>query len=169
MKTCPVCRQNYNDSEQKFCLNDGAILTDPHDDAPPTLMMDPPRVTNETWRNTEQPGWQSQPLAAPWQNQSNIQNQGFAPPMMTMPKPDQTLPTVSLVLGILGFVLVCCWGGIPLGIAAAITGYLGMNNANNDPQQYGGRGMAIAGLILGVVSILSSIVYIIIAIFGSFK
>ena len=177
MKTCPVCSQTYNDNEQNFCLNDGAILTKSNDDAPPTLFMDPPRVTSENWQNTEPSSRQTAPPAATWQNQADLQNQPFAPPVMQnqsytpmmMQKQDQTLPTVSLVLGILGFVLICCWGGFPLGIAAMITGYLGMNNVNNDPLKYGGRGMAIAGLILGVVSIISSVIYIIFAILGSIK
>ena len=169
MKTCPVCRQTYNDSEQTFCLNDGAILIVPNDDAPPTLMMDPPRITSETWKNNEPSNWQTPPPAVPWQNQSNLQNLPFAPPPMMMRSLDQTLPTVSLVLGILSFVLFCCWGGFPLGVAALITGYLGMNNANNDSTKYGGRGMAIAGLVLGVISIISSIIFVILTVLGSLK
>lgn len=163
MKICPQCRQTYDDSEQIYCLNDGGVLEKSGDDAPPTLFMDPPRTTDPNWQSSEPHGWQNPEPVSSWQNQANIQNQLFAQPM-TIKSQDQTLPTVSLVLGILSFVLICCYGGFPLGIAAMITGYLGMNNANNDPTKYGGRGMAIAGLVLGAVSIVSSIVFIIFAI-----
>jgi hypothetical protein len=77
---------------------------------------------------------------------------------------DQTLPTVSLALGILGFLLVCCYGGVPLGMAAIITGFLGMKNAGNEPHKYGGRGLAIAGLVLGAISLISSAIFILISI-----
>lgn len=168
MKICPKCRQTYDDSEQNYCLNDGAILEKSGDDAPPTLFMDPPRVTDPNWQSSEPSGWQDQEAVSPWQKQANLQNQPFALPM-AMRSQDQTLPTVSLILGILSFMLFCCYGGFPLGIAALITGYLGMNNANNDPTKYGGRGMAIAGLILGAISIFSSIIFIIFAILGSIR
>ncbi len=169
MKICPTCNQTYTDREQNFCLNDGAALVKSVDDAPPTLFMDPPRITGENWQNAAPNDWRNQEPVAPWQNQASLQNPAYAPMMMTTGKQDQTLPTVSLVLGILSFVLICCWGGFPLGIVAVITGYLGMNNANSDPVKYGGRGMAIAGLILGIVSILSSIVYVIFAIIGGIR
>ncbi|MEO8071881.1 MAG: DUF4190 domain-containing protein [Acidobacteriota bacterium] len=164
MKICPVCKETYNDSEQNFCLNDGAALEIfGSNDAPPTLFMETPRITDPNWQSSEPSNWQNPEPVSQWRNQADLQNQSYAPSMMVQ-KQDQTLPTVSLILGILSFVLFCCYGGFPLGVAAAITGYLGMNNANNDPTKYGGRGMAIAGLILGAVSILSSIVFILFAI-----
>ena len=42
-----------------------------------------------------------------------------------------------------------------------------MRNADSDPARYGGRGMAIGGMVLGVVSLLGSIVVILIAIAGN--
>ena len=163
MKICPVCKETYNDSEQNFCLNDGAALEMfGSNDAPPTLFMDPPRITDPNWQSSEPSNRQNPEPVSQWRNEANLQNHSYAPPMMAM-KQDQTLPTVSLILGILGFVLFC-YCGVPFGIAALITGYLGMNNANNDPTKYGGRGMAIAGLILGTVSVLSSIIFIVFAI-----
>ena len=69
-----------------------------------------------------------------------------------------------MILGILSLALICCYGGIWMGLPAAILGFLGMRNADNDPSRYGGRGMAIAGMVMGVVSLLSSIVVAFIAI-----
>ncbi len=157
MKVCPVCSQSYTNDEQNFCLNDGVRLND-IDDAPPTVMMDPPRVTN-------QGNWQTNDPVSSWQNQQNIQNQPFMSPAFVKGK-DQTLPVVSLVLGVLSVVLICCYGGIPFGIGALITGYLGLNNTNKDSMQYGGRGLAIAGLILGAISLFGSFVFIIFAVLG---
>ncbi len=160
MKTCPVCNEIYNNSEQNYCLNDGAVLEKTGTDAA-TSFMDPPRVTNPNWQSDELLNWNNPEPVSHWQNQPNLQKPPFAPPALTMQKQYQTLPTVSLVLGIMSFVVICCYGGFPLGIAALVTGYLGMKNADNDPMNYGGRGMAIAGLILGAVSVISSVVFII--------
>jgi hypothetical protein len=70
-------------------------------------------------------------------------NQQFGAPGLTKTV-DKTLPTISLVLEILGFLLVCCYGGFPVGVAAIITGYLGMKIADSDPSHHGGRGWRLA-------------------------
>ncbi len=163
MKVCPKCNQQYADQDLNFCLSDGEFLTELKDDAPPTIFMDPTRTTNPNH-------WQ-QPLHEPltaWQNpQTNLQNQPvFAPPAPFFQPKDQVLPVISLILGILGSLLVCCWGGLWLGIPAVIVGYLGMKNADHDPQRYGGRGMAIAGMILGGIGVLMFFVFILIGILG---
>lgn len=80
-----------------------------------------------------------------WQNQGIGQNTPFQPPP-AMQGQNQTLPIISLVLGI---VSICCYIGWATGPAALITGYFGMKNVNNDPNQYGGKGLAIAGMIVG--------------------
>ena len=69
---------------------------------------------------------------------------------------NQKLPLISVGLGILGFILICCWGGIPFGIGAMVTGYLGFNNANTNPDYYGGRTLAIAGMGIGAILFLIS-------------
>jgi len=66
-----------------------------------------------------------------------------------------------MVLGVGSVLLICCYGGLPLGAAALITGFLGMRNADNDPTRYGGRGLAIAGMVLGIVSFLSTFIFLI--------
>lgn len=163
MKICPKCNQTYADENLNFCLNDGEYLMPKTDDAPPTIFMDPPRVTNQTnWQNqTYQP-------PAPWQNQpQGMQNQPYGMPAFRQSQ-DQTLPIVALVLGVMSLVFSCgCYGGFWLGIPALVVGYLGMANADKDPRRYGGRGMAIAGMILGGVTLLITIGFILIFIFGS--
>ncbi|MDQ2747287.1 MAG: DUF4190 domain-containing protein [Acidobacteriota bacterium] len=171
MKSCSICNQVYNDDNLNFCLNDGGVLIETGDDAPPTIKMNRVRTTEPNFSDYEPSApWGSQPL----QNQP-FQNQPFPPPpnqspysMAVMPRgQNQVLPTVSLVLGILSIILFCCYGGFPFGLAALITGYLGYQNTNTDPQQYGGRGMAIAGMVTGAIGVLTLIMLIILGIAGS--
>jgi len=178
MKICTICNQSYPNDQQNFCLVDGGMLVDAVDDAPPTIMLDRSRTTNPT-NFANQPGWadpaktrmdwNNQPAApiSPWQGQPlNQTNQQFMSPM-AIPGRNQTLPIVALVFGILALPLICCHGGLYFGIPAAIIGYIGLNNANNNPEAYSGRGMALAGMILGGIGVIMAIVYIVFIIFAS--
>jgi hypothetical protein len=86
--------------------------------------------------------------------------------------PSSVLAIVSLALGIVGFVgagltllvsiipillLIC--GTIPflIGIGAVITGFLARSRANSMPESYSGAGLALGGIILGVLDILAPI------------
>ena len=91
-----------------------------------------------------------------WQNQSIGQNTPFQPPLSGEAK-DTTLAIVSLVCGILS--LTCC--GPVTGIAALITGFMAKNNVEGNPQQYGGRGLALAGMIMGGISLVLTVLYFI--------
>ncbi|MFZ1699622.1 MAG: DUF4190 domain-containing protein [Pyrinomonadaceae bacterium] len=171
MKQCPKCQQTYSDDQLNFCLEDGELLTafaqEPPlgryaDDSPPTMILDQSRVTNPaSWPNTPS----AQPPAK-WQGQQNIQNQPFGSPSYVASR-DQTLPTISLILGILSILLICCYGGVWLGVPAAVLGFLGMRNADSNSSRYGGRGLAIGGLVLGVISFLASVVFGLIAILAN--
>lgn len=153
MKICPACKQIYTDDNQNFCLNDGATLQNDPDDAPPTLLMNQARTTQSNWQNYEAPPpWGNQPLQTSQAASPLKTNQAFHPAQYQTP--NQTLPTVSLVLGIFGILFTCCYGGIPLGLAALVTGYIGLKNSNENPQEYGGRGLAIAGIVTGAISLL---------------
>ena len=159
MKKCLRCGQTYSDDTLNFCLNDGELLvestsyqpppTSYADDSPPTLLMNQPRVTNPIdWPQSSPVQWQGQ-SPVPVTNQYPMAAYGVA-------APNQTLPTISLVLGIVSIFLVCCAGGILFGIPAAIIGFIGMRNAENEPNRYGGRGLAIAGMVIGIITCLIS-------------
>jgi Domain of unknown function (DUF4190) len=110
-------------------------------------------------RQMEQSAWTPPPAPDQnWANQGVGQNTPFqAPPISSGQGQNQTLAIVSLVLGVLGLILsFCCYGGFPFGLAALITGFLGMKNANSDPLNYGGKGLAIGGMITGGISFLIS-------------
>jgi len=159
MKRCPKCGQTYTDNDINFCLNDGELLSrtsgamgSAYDDPPPTVMMDPPRVTSRL-----------EDAAAPMQYRPP--GPMFGSPgtgMASFPrKPDQSLPIVAIALGAASLVFSCCYGGIWLGIPAAVVGFLGMRNADKDPERYSGRGLAIAGMVLGIISfILTFLIFI---------
>lgn len=159
MKICPVCDQTYTDESLNFCLKDGTILTVSSEraDPPPTVVMDNPRKTNPNFSE-----YQS--------NFGDPNQQIYQPPFAAasvIQKQDQTLPIISLILGAFGLILICCYAGFPLGAAAIVTGYLGLNNANKDPMQYGGRGMAIGGIVLGAIGILITLGWIIVILLSS--
>ncbi len=67
----------------------------------------------------------------------------------------------ALILGILGFVgwfpLAFTGVGVlfmPLfGVGAIIFGAVGISAANSDPSNVGGKGMAVAGLVMGIVQL----------------
>jgi hypothetical protein len=171
MKRCPTCGQTYTDADINFCLNDGELLSrladGPFgeetgqgrfaDDSPPTVLIDRSKVTNQT-------SWQPSQPPVPWQSSSPV----YQPPIFGatpyMRSQDQTLSTVALVLGLASILMVCCFGGIWLGIPAAVVGYLGMRKADVDPARYGGRGMAVAGLVIGIATALISFIHFIFAV-----
>jgi len=170
MKICPSCRRAYPDDNLNFCLDDGEMLNfypsglqdervrsplSDFQDSPPTLVIDPSRTTNPIGWSSDQP---IKPYAAPRQTNAQALNYGapFSPA-----RPNQTLPTVALVLGIASVLFTCCYGGFWLGGPAAVLGIIGMRNVKADPANYGGRGMAIAGLVLGAATFTISILMVI--------
>jgi hypothetical protein len=161
MKKCLRCGQNYTDDSLNFCLSDGEFLvratefadTRTHDDSPPTLVMDQPRVTNPIdWPQSDPVQWQNHGLTPP-AGQYGLA--GYPRSLNT------TLPTISLILGIISCLLVCCAGGIWLGLPAAIVGYIALRNVEGNPALYGGRGLAIGGMVLGIVTFFASVFFLI--------
>ncbi|MCL2860406.1 MAG: DUF4190 domain-containing protein [Oscillospiraceae bacterium] len=68
------------------------------------------------------------------------------------------LSIASMVLGIVSIVLICfIWISIPCAILAVIFGFIG--------RKKGGKGMATAGLVLGIITL----VFCILGIIGAFN
>lgn len=166
MKKCNLCGRTYTDQSLNFCLDDGGTLVNVSDDAPQTIFMDQSRVTSEnSWTNNSpfnppvsQPisQWQPNQPVSPFMS-ANSQFEGQ----------DKTLPTISIVLGALSMFFFCCYGGFYLGLPAIIIGFLGLSNTKNNPSQYGGRTLAIVGMVLGGVSLLGIIIMLILGIMGN--
>jgi uncharacterized protein DUF4190 len=178
MKRCPKCNQTYTDETLNFCLNDGEMLLAAYSDEPPTIVSgqsspkfddSPPTVMMNQTRVTSPTGWQPGGPVTPWQGQPNQQWQGqsnapgaqFRPYMMPQ-GPNQTLAIVSLCLGI-GSITVgwCCSLGLLLSPAALITGFISLAQSKKDPNNYGGKGFAIAGISIGGVFLLLYLIFII--------
>jgi len=172
MKRCPKCGQSYTDADVNFCLNDGELLsrlaepdyqppfadsrpTSSADDSPPTVVLDQTRVTNPT-------GWQppSAPPVRYQQHHSPIFN-----PYPVKPSPSQTLPILSMVFGLCSiFIGLCCYSGLLLGPAAIIMGIVGLVQNKNDPEVYGGKGFAIAGIATGIGFFVLLFIYLLVVI-----
>lgn len=128
----------------------GRTIDSPYaDDAPPTLVMDSPRVTNASAYASHLPATR----------QGNEMRSQYGTDQITGGQ-NTMLPTISLALAVSSCFLVCCSGGIWLGLPAAVVGFLGLRNAENDPARYGGRGLAVAGMVIGIVTFLSSLVFL---------
>ena len=98
------------------------------------------------------------PPAAPqsnWQEQEIGQNTPFQPPPAGTETPSKTLAVVALVLGIIS-ILPCC--GFLGGIPAVIIGLIARSRAKNDPANYTGGGLALGGIITGIIGTILSIV-----------
>ncbi len=82
------------------------------------------------------------------------------PPPYT--RPNNTQGLVSMILGIAGIPLVCCFSvGIPFGIAAIVLGIIGRRRVNRGLAT--NRGQATAGFICGIVAVVLGVVLIILS------
>jgi hypothetical protein len=71
--------------------------------------------------------------------------------------PRTGLAVASLVLGILSLLCLGLLGGIP----AVICGHVARGRAQRSPQEYGGAGMALTGLMLGYLSIVTTLAIVV--------
>lgn len=161
MKKCPRCGQTYTDSNVNFCFNDGELLSYLADDAPPTLLKNRPSTFVDDAPETEffnQPratnvtNWQPQAAPpVPRQGQPANSPQIFSQYPVIV-SPNQTLAIVSLGLGIGSMTIGwCCSLGLLLSPAAIVTGTIALLQIKKDSTANGGRGMAIAGIVVGSV------------------
>lgn len=153
MKRCPQCNLQYTDAWISFCSNDGAVLVE----EPQRSDLNRPRVnTPQSERPTEwlprQPpanqGWvapdERQPMTPFWQP---------PPPPARIKSPSQGLAIASMLTGIVGLVVgTFCLGPIP-GIVALILGLIALSQIKKSPEQVGGKPFAIAGVVIGGISV----------------
>jgi len=173
-KRCPKCGQSFADQNLNFCLNDGELLMyapDPSgsppfsdeppptqfagDDSPPTLMMDSPRTTNPI-------GWPSSSPMVPAEGQQIATPPGHHPVQYAnYSSPNQVMGILALIMGLSSVTVGwCCYTGMLLGPAAIILGAITLVQHKGDPMRYGGKGMGIAGIILGSLYLVGIILFI---------
>lgn len=111
-------------------------------------------------------GRYSQPPPAPYSPHTN----SSAPGRQSLPystAPVQRTPTalglLSMIFGILGLALSCCYGfGFPFAIAGVVMGHISRS------RQGSARGMAVAGLVTGYIGAAISALWIVYSITGQF-
>lgn len=74
----------------------------------------------------------------------------------------EAFAVTSFVTGLVSFPLFCCcgWLGLPLNIVAVVFGVLAISKCNKEPQRWKGKGLAIAGIVLGSLGIVLLILVI---------
>lgn len=71
---------------------------------------------------------------------------------------NEQLAVVSLVLGVVSVPLACCcYIGLLTGIAAAVTGFMARKKIDESQGMLEGDGMALAGIVLGIIVVVLSL------------
>jgi hypothetical protein len=166
MKQCPRCNRIYTEDDLNFCLDDGELLqfasdeqpTRPlrRDEPPPTVVLDPPRMTDPI-------GWPTGQSIGQWQGQAGAypQTQYQALPIRTTP--NQTLAIISLCVGAGSLAIGwCCSSGLLLAPAAIIIGAISLTQIKRDPQLFGGKGLSYGGIGAGSLFLLLYIMIVLI-------
>ena len=152
MKRCPKCNQEFIEEWLTFCTIDGTQLTEAvrsADYPPPTMGMPPRPVTapqeeRPTMRMPPQPGYGG-PLGVPQQPQPVWQ----PPPPPYAMGPRQDMAVAALVSGLISITIGWCWIGLLTGPLAVGLGIYALVQIKNNPNQFGGKPLAIAGLVTG--------------------
>lgn len=138
---CPTCDYELpNDSSVVFCPNCGARISRTPEASSGGSFSLPPAVT-PTY------GTPAQQVYAP--EVSQLPQQSLPVGSYSAAMPNSTAAIVSLVFGILSWVMLPFVGAI----VAVVAGHVARREIANAHQPLGGRGLATAGLILGYVNI----------------
>jgi hypothetical protein len=156
MKRCPTCNQQFTDEWLTFCTQDGTSLVEiaSTNEPPPTIAYAPmpPSVSPSEQPTLDFPGGYKppaiqvapqQPLQGGWQP---------PPPPAYASQPQKSLAVLSMVLGIVSMTIGwCCYFGVLTSPIAIGLGIFSLFQIKKDPKQYGGKGMAMAGIITGAL------------------
>ncbi len=171
MKYCPQCNKQYSEAWLTFCTNDGSLLRedlsppgDPNWDPRirPTRVEDPSEAATQ-WLPHDRPdpgGWvapdERGPMTGPWQPPITTP----APLRTNVTPPPHPMSIASLISGVIALVfgLIC---SLPIpGILAVIFGLVALSQLRGRPTQPS-KGMAIAGIIMGGLSLLWLVLWLI--------
>ncbi len=156
MKRCPTCNQEFTDEWLTFCTQDGTSLVEAGPappEPPPTLWREPPMPPSVS--PTEQPTLDMpgryQPPSPLVISPQPLQGGWTPPPPPAYPVvQQQSLAVASLVLGILSVTVGwCCSFGILTAPIAVVLGIISLVQIKNEPTKYGGKNLAIAGVVTG--------------------
>jgi len=65
-----------------------------------------------------------------------------------------SMAKAGLVCGILSVTIACCCGGLPFNLLGLVFSIIALVQISENPQRYGGRDMAILGLVLSTLGFL---------------
>lgn len=146
---CPMCGAP-NEDDAAFCGNCGAVLNPGEQAAQATLPTeDTPTTVQEAVRTLEQPP--APPEAAPVEGEVLPPSQTYrsAPGRVGAALQTSGLAIASLILGIGGLTFVPLLGSL----VAVILGYAARRDIRSRPDEVGGSGVAMAGLVLGWIGV----------------
>lgn len=132
------------------------------------------REEMESWQPLGQvPEWTGEIIAA-----TGTAVPGYTPPVHGPPVygpngymphsvPTNGLAIASLVCGVMSLLLMfSCMMGILAAVPAVICGHLALGQIKRAGLPVGGKGMAIAGLITGYLSILATLIVVVVVVFS---
>ncbi|WP_426183334.1 DUF4190 domain-containing protein [Microbacterium sp. TWP3-1-2b2] len=125
----------------------------------------PPAVGGHQQAQLAQSYPPQQPYAAPQQPYASPQQPYASGQPYAAPLPTSGLAVASLVTGIAGIVLSFAVFPLLASLAAIVTGHMALKQTRQG-SGIGGRGMAIAGLILGYVGVAILALIVIVSIFS---
>ena len=154
MKRCPTCNQTFFDEWLTFCTNDGSPLVVDEPSPPATLVMPPATATSAINQPTVASTASSPIQPAAWQP---------PPPPLIPVRPSQSLAVSSLTLGLISITLGwCCSFGLVSAPVAIVLGIYSLTQIKSQPERYGGKPLAIAGIVMGVLYFVAIAVMVII-------
>lgn len=162
MKRCPVCNTRFEDVYLSFCPNDGTPLARvTADDSAPTVLMPP--ISNREPASGVAPNPPPAPQPYGWANDAPAQWVPPPPPTISGPANQQiTLALASMILGLVGITFGWICGGPFFALLALILGIVALMQIRKDPIRFGGKPMAVIGLILGALVLAIYLVFMVV-------
>lgn len=135
----------------------GGAIPPPSPFSTPESPFDPPQTASSPFADAEtvvadrnSPFRDSEPAPVAEWNQPVVSN---SLPAYGAEAQSKGLAIGSLVCGVLSCT-ICCSMGILLGPAALVMGFMAKKKAEESPSEFGGRGLALGGMISGAVGVL---------------
>jgi len=167
MKRCPTCNQTFEEGWLSFCTADGTTLIEDsasRSEPPPTIMATaPPSLPNPNQQanwNTPSGGFGSGQFPAPQPSQPVWQP---PPPPPYVAGKQQGLAVASMICGIFTVTIGwCCYLGVITGPVAIGMGIYSLVQIKNYPDKFGGKPLAITGIVTAAVYFLGLALFILI-------